>query len=457
MNFRPKFLAALLAVTLGSLAPLAGQGGFDALAAAGDFILRFVAKDPGLDSSFDATMKKAYTTAQAAAVADQLLARGGTWKGLGPANLESKGGYSVVSIRGNYERIAVDFSVSFDGQERIAGFFITKMESTLAWSLPAYARAGSYVEEEAVVDAGGWPLPATLSIPKGRGPFPALIFVHGSGPNDRDESIGPNRVFGDLSSGLATGGIATLRYEKRTKRYAERLAGIVETLGTDEETVDDAIAALALLAKDPRVDRGRIFLVGHSLGAMLGPRIAQRAAAKGIPLVGIILLAPNARPLEDIILDQVTYLAKLGSAPGDPASLAELRAAVGRVKALPAKPTATDPRAAELPLGIPAAWWRSLAGYDPVRVAASLGLPLLVIHGSRDYQVMPGEAELWKKGLSGLSKAKTLLLPGLNHLMMGGSGVPAPAEYDVQSHVDEAVIKVIISFVGSVMAEKPKP
>ena len=430
-------------------AALSGQAGPDPVARAKDFVARFVAKDPALAVILDEAMSKAFGPAQAAAAADQLTARGGSWKGFGTAGAETKGAYVVVSVRGNYERLAVDFSVSLDAQGRVAGFFVKKMESTLAWSLPPYAKAGSYGEEETVVDAGGWPLPATLSIPRQKGGFPGVVFVHGSGPNDRDESIGPNRVFGDLSAGLASRGIATLRYEKRTKRFAEKLAASVESLGVDEETIDDAVAALALLAADPRVDGRRIYLVGHSLGAALGPRIAQRAAAKGLVLAGLVLLAPSARPLEEVIFDQVVYLSKIGAAPGDQTTLDGLRASIARVKALGTSPAPGDPSPAELPLGIPAAWWRSLAGYDPVKTAAGLTLPLLVIHGSRDYQVMSSEAELWKRGLAARKDSRTVLLAGLNHLMMRGSGTPTPSEYDLPSHVDVSVVTEMAAFIDS--------
>jgi fermentation-respiration switch protein FrsA (DUF1100 family) len=182
---------------------------------------------------------------------------------------------------------------------------------------------------------------------------------------------------------------------------------------------------------------------------MLGPMIAEQARSRGIPLAGLVLIAPNARPLEDIIYDQVSYLAKLNGkiSEEEAASIAALGLSVARVKNLGPAESAGDPGPEELPLGLPAAYWRSLAGYDPVAVAASLPLPLLVIHGKRDYQVMPGEAELWKKGLLGKKDARTLLLPGLDHLMLRGSGPPSPAEYEIAAHVDKGVVDAIADFI----------
>jgi len=83
--------------------------------------------------------------------------------------------------------------------------------------------------------------------PEGKGPFPAVVLVHGSGPQDRDETIGPNKPFRDLAWGLASQGIAVLRYDKRTKVHGAMMAGAVEQFTVKEETIDDALAAVALL------------------------------------------------------------------------------------------------------------------------------------------------------------------------------------------------------------------
>lgn len=408
----------------------------------------FAARDPGIAARFNETMKKAVTAAQLGAAAEQLAVKGGGWKGAGEARAEKRGALVSVTVRGDYERLAVDFLVSFDAAGKVAGFYITKMESTVPWALPPYAKAESYREEPARVDAGGWPLPATLSLPRREGRLPALVLVHGSGPNDRDETVGPNKVFGDLAAGLASRGIIVLRYEKRTKEYSARLVAERVAIDADSETIDDAVAALGLLSRDPRVDRGRIFLAGHSQGGMLGPRIAEKARAAGIPLAGLVLLAPNARPLEDLIVDQVRYLSLLDGkvAPEEEKAIADLRQAAARVKGL--GPAAPAVAAADLPLGIPESWWLSVAGYDPVARARALGLPLLVIHGGRDYQATGIEAELWKKGLAGLAGARCLVLPGLNHLLMKGSGPSSPAEYEGPGqHVDEGVVKEMAGFV----------
>src|SRR5205085_5456531 len=166
------------------------------------------------------------------------------------------------------------------------------------YKAPSYVNPESFTEKQVKVGKGEWELPATLTIPKGDGPFPALVLVHGSGPHDRDETIGPNKPFRDLAEGLASRGVAVLRYDKRS---------LVSPLGirtVNEEVVEDAKAAIELLSAEPRIDRRRIIVLGHSLGGTLAPRIA----AEDPRTAGIVILAGAARPFEDLLVEQLRYL-----------------------------------------------------------------------------------------------------------------------------------------------------
>ena len=159
-----------------------------------------------------------------------------------------------------------------------------------------------FTQEDEEVGQDPWRLPATLAIPRGAGPFPALILVHGSGPNDRDETIGPNKPFRDLAWGLAARGVAVLRYEKRTRRYPKKM-GALPALTVFEETIEDVGAAFKALAANRRVDPGAIYALGHSLGGYLMPRIAAFVP----DLSGIIFWAASYRSLDAMILEQIDW------------------------------------------------------------------------------------------------------------------------------------------------------
>jgi dienelactone hydrolase len=260
---------------------------------------------------------------------------------------------------------------------------------------------------ELTVGAGSIRLPATLALPTGAGPFPVVVLVHGSGPNDRDETVGANAPFKDLAEGLAARGVATLRYVKRTKQYPSPVATV------KEEVIDDALSALALARQLPGADPQRVFLLGHSMGAYLAPRIAQGDPA----LAGIVLLAGSVRPMLDLAREQLQYL-------GAPLSMLDtLRAAA------------------------PATYWDDLASYDPVALARKVQAPFLILQGERDYQVTMKEFELWREGLKARQDVTLKSYPKLNHLFLEGEGKSLPAEYSTPGHIPAYVLDDIAAFV----------
>lgn len=402
---------------------------------------------------FDETMLAALPAAELGETWDTLETQAGTFGGAGAARLSREQGYDVALVRLSFTKAALDARVVFDSQGRVAGLFFVPAAANGEGGAgsdgdpPPYADLSSFTEHEVTVGAEGWPLPGTLSVPNGSGPFPAVVLVHGSGPHDRDETIGPNRPFRDLAWGLASRGIAVLRYEKRTKEHAGRIAALGGKITVGEEAVGDAVAAVTLVRDPPdgfpAIDADRVYVAGHSLGGTLAPRIA----AEGDGVAGLVLLAAAARPLEDLILEQSEYLAALDGTvdPQEQAALDDLAAMVARVKD-PGLALDTAPEL--LPLGIPAPYWLDLRSYDPVAVAARLGLPVLALQGGRDYQVTEADLALWERGLAGVAGTETHLLPNLDHLFISGSEKSTPASYDLPSHVDEDVIGLVARWVG---------
>ncbi|MBL8241011.1 MAG: prolyl oligopeptidase family serine peptidase [Bryobacterales bacterium] len=262
------------------------------------------------------------------------------------------------------------------------------------------------------VTTGIYQLPARLTLPPGPGPFPAVVLVHGSGPHDMDETIGPNKPLRDIAEGLAARGIASLRYTKRTRQYKPA------NITLNEETIQDAVSAASLLRSTAKIDPARVFIAGHSLGAYAAPRIGQ-ADPK---LAGLILLAGNTRPITVLIDEQIKYLG------GTPA------------------------QAEQMKRSLPAAYLEELAA-DPVPVAAALAMPMFILQGERDYQVTMEDFKRWQ-ALKG-TRVTLKSYPNLNHLFQPGEGKSKPAEYAVATPFAAPVLDDIAAWILSIRPPTP--
>jgi dienelactone hydrolase len=344
----------------------------------------------------------------------------------------------------------LDVNLVFNDAGQIVGLTVTPVgavaqQANATYAPPPYAQPERFREEEAQVGQGEWALPGTLSLPRGSGPYAGVVLVHGSGPADRDETLPPNKPFRDLAWGLASQGIAVLRYEKRTHVYGDKIKGEqLATLTVKGETIDDALAAVALLRARPEVDPRQVFVLGHSLGGYLAPRIG----AADPQLRGLVILAGSARPLEDILLDQMNYVYSLtiSDAAVRQKQLAALERQVELVKDPVRLPTAP---ASDLPFGVPPAYWLDLNAYHPEQVARALALPMLFLLGESDYQVTRADLQIWQGALAGRSDVQFIMYPGLGHTFMPveGGGKATPASYAVVGHVAEAVINEIANWV----------
>ena len=363
---------------------------------------------------------------------NSLPAQLGTLKSLGTPVVRTDGGVESAWVPATFEKAELSLRMTFDAEGRLAGLLLLPGGPPAEWSPAPYADRAKAREREVTVGSGEWALPGTLSLPaQGSGPFPALVLVHGSGPQDRDETVGGTKVFRDLAGGLAARGVAVLRYEKRTRVHGAKMKGLEVT--PKEEVVDDALAALALLRGEAGIDPRRVALLGHSLGGMLAPRIAGLDPR----IAGIVVMAGNTRPPEDLVVDQMDHLVAVGAAT--PEIAAATKADVARLRAL--SPGAPEVKTATL-LGAPASYWLSFRGYDPAATAKALSIPVLVLQGGRDYQVTAKDLEGWKAAL-GRERATIRLFPALNHIFVAGEGPSTPAEYEKPGHVAPEVVEAI--------------
>ncbi len=297
------------------------------------------------------------------------------------------------------------------------------------------------------VGVGSPPLKGTLTLPAGKGPFPAVVLVSGSGPNDQNETIGPNHPFLDIALGLAARGIASVRYDKRTLDYPRSINPRTFTL--TEEYVPDALAAVRLLQHEPDVDAHLIFVLGHSQGGTYAPLIAQRAPE----VAGVILLAAATEPLATALVRQVRYLATLPGPTGADAraELPDIEAEAAEIDS-PARLEKDKPGTVLLG-GVGPAYFLSGFRYNEVATARSVPQPLLLLQGDRDYQVtVANDLDVWLNGLKGRKGVTVVQFPKADHLFLDGSGPPTPVEYERPGHVDPKVTATIAAWIDKLKA-----
>ena len=375
-----------------------------------------------------ADVQKGLPAAELAKVGALIKTYGAMEKIDGPSVTKS-GPNTIAVFPTKFANQNINFRLIVNSSGQVAGFF--QLPGAMNWVRPEYSKPDSFKERDVTVGEGEWKLPGTLTVPAGAGPFPAVVLVHGSGPNDRDETVGGTKVFKDLAEGLASRGVVVLRYEKRTLLYRVKMAAL-KRFTVEDETIEDAVFGVALLRAQPEVEGTKVYVLGHSLGGHVAPRIAAQAGK----IAGLVIMAGNVRHLEDLLVEQATYMGITGQ------QMEQAKALQAKVKKL----EAADEDSPAIG-GVPVAYWLDLREYDTVADAKKQALPMLILQGERDYQVPLADFNLWKAGL-GSAKGVTLKsYPALNHLFVAGQGKSLPAEYAKPGHVAPEVINDIAQFV----------
>jgi dienelactone hydrolase len=445
------FLAARLSVTAQAQQSPPAQTPADqreesspTTAAAQKVIQQLVAGDfAKIEAQYDQRMAEALPPGKLGESWPGLIQQEGAFESITGTQTIRVQGIEVVKLVCKFANATLDATVAFDADGKIAGLsFRPHQETETPWNAPAYAKPDSFTEQPLTLVNGKFELPGTLTLPKGDGPFPAVVLVHGSGPHDQDETIGPNKGFKDLAYGLAAHGIAVFRYTKRTEKYGEKSSDDPAKLTVDNEVVSDARAAVALVAQQPKINPKQVFLLGHSLGAYLAPRIATGDSQ----IAGLAILGANTKPIEQVIVEQVRYLASKGGAPAEEAAkqVSSVEAAEKQIESPDLKPGDTVSLLGSTTYG---AYWLDLRGYDPVKTAAQLKIPILILQAGRDYQVTSANFDDWSKALAKRKNVTLKSFPDLNHLFMAGQGISTPAEYAKPNHVSEDVVNAIATWV----------
>ena len=375
-------------------------------------------------SFFDDSVKSQMPENVLKETAGQLETQLGKFKSI----IETNNEVETYFYYSDFENMKLDVKISFNENNKIIGFFFVphkefKKENALGKDLN--------------IKSNNIELKGTLLNPESGNLKKLVIFVHGSGPNDRDETVFENKPFKDIAENLYSKGISSYRFDKRTLSNPQSFN---DESTIDDEVTNDIINIVAYFKNDSQFSNYEIIVLGHSLGAYLLPRIAN----KSTQISKIILLAGNSRPLDKLIIEQYEYLYKLTPTQ-------ELKDASIKVKeqivVLNSKSFNLNTPKEKLPFNLSAYYWQSVLKYNPIKEIQKVKIPILILQGERDYQVTMKDFELWKTSLKNSKKASFISYPKLNHLFMTGDNQSEPKEYAIKGKVDEKVITDINNFI----------
>ena len=355
-------------------------------------------------------------------------------------------GVGDVTVDGDEVSVELAFA---DGSQRldlrvadgeVAGFALPG-----EYEPPAYADTDAFTERDVTVDAGDVALDGTLAVPEGEGPFPGVVLVHGAGIHDPDGVAGESKILQDFAWGLATEGIAVLRYEKRLHDHDVD----PEDHTLDTVVVDDAVAALDELAGTDAVDEDALFVAGHSQGGMAAPRIADRHGR----VAGVVSLDGPTDMLPDP--DDVRHLRYAFDPHGDldedqEALLAQQQETARRLVDRDYEPD-------EVLRDKPGRWWDSVLDYDPGGLAESVDAPVFALKtGRADPEVQPEIVEMHREMLDSwrdldLGEAgRVEFYDGLGHYFQTGHEPSTMTHLQFADNVAEHAVLDVAEWVQTV-------
>jgi pimeloyl-ACP methyl ester carboxylesterase len=284
----------------------------------------------------------------------------GAFDGVEEVTVADDGSEATVELSFAEGSHRLDLAFDEDGE-------VTDVALPSEYTPPEYADPDSFVARNVTVDAGDVDLDGVLAVPQGDGPFPGVLLVHGAGIHDPEGTAGATKILKDFAWGLASEGVAVMRYEARLAEHDVPDAEFT----LDRIVVDDAVAALDEVAAADALDDESVFVAGHSQGGMCAPRIAARHGGAA----GVVVL--DGLPDYDVDPDDDAEFMRYSFDPyGDLTDeeedeLATEKAELQRVADRDFAPDDTV-------LGRPGAFWESRLSFDPAGTVADLDAPVFV-------------------------------------------------------------------------------
>ncbi|HHU02580.1 MAG TPA: alpha/beta fold hydrolase [Christensenellaceae bacterium] len=348
----------------------------------------------------------------------QLKMFGGDYMGAKGEKLYEKSGLRVVEIGMNFSKMKFIQRTAFNEEGKMTGLVYMPGVIVETEVLPENLKEENisfYANEK-------YPLDGKITTPKEGEVLAGIVLVHGSGPNDMDETIGVNKPFADLAYGLASKGFAVLRYDKRTLTHGAEMAKAEDYiyLTIDEETTNDAAAAVEFLSKKLGDDK-KILLLGHSMGAMLASYIGSKTDS----IDGYILMAGTPQKLWELIIDQNKRA--LNEMEEKPENMKDFIKTEDIKANNLANLSDDEALKEENSVFTMSAWYlRHMDNIDAVALHMQDMKPVLVLQGEKDRQVTMKDFELFKQGLEEHRDAKFISYPALNHVFGEYKGDEVP-------------------------------
>lgn len=357
----------------------------------------------------------------------------GSYVGYDKTETETDGGFEIVNCFLKYSDSGLLVKLTYNNNKEIDGVWLNYYTITNSEEPKVSDKFA-----ETAIKVGELSIDGMLTIPNGIENPPIVILVQGSGQSDMNETVGKanNQPFKDIAYGLAENGIASIRYNKRYYQFSEKAKSDMTIF---DEVIDDVNAAIELASKNDKLDSKKIYVLGHSLGGMLAPRIAYDNSK----VAGVISLAGSPRNIEDIILDQnINAIDASGLSDKEKEEqLLRVNEAVNQIKGLNENDT-------KVIMNISAKYWHSLSNINQSKCAKELEIPMLFLQGEADFQVFSDkDFKQWEESLTSRKNCSFKLYEGLNHLFMKSKGKADVTEYDTSDNVDSQVIKDIADWI----------
>jgi uncharacterized protein len=392
-------------------------------------------------------------------VTEQLLEKG--WKlfevMFGPIEHVGSPTYScgwfilTATVPVSFKRAKMNATLQMTPTGHLFGLnFSPQLPST--WKTPSYVTDTTALRNTNMrFGTGLFKVGGTLTLPAGKPSerYPCVVLLGGSGPTDRDSSIGALKPFKDIALGLASNNnIAVCRIDKTSlalrlwyRLFRRNKQGITLT-----GEYGYALDAIRRIKSNPDIRSDKVYILGHSLGGLM----AAHLAAVEDSVAGCILMATPSESIYRCAIRQFRYIASLGEGDDNDGSRSLLSDAeeLGKQAAIADSPTLSlDTPADQLPFGIGPAYWLECRALNPANTTQQINKPILILQGGRDYQVTVDDCKSLHASLEGNKNAEFRLYDSLNHCFVTGNGPSGPAEYNLPGNVEWEVVQDISEWV----------